>query len=39
MADAKHEWQEEFMEWRERCAPEKFDAQAVTKRMQRELPN
>ena len=39
MADSQHERHEEFMEWRGRFAPEKFDAEVVTKHMQRGLPN
>ena len=39
LADAKHERHEEFMEWQGRFAPEKFDAKAVTKAMQKGLPN
>jgi hypothetical protein len=39
MADPQHERHEEFMEWRGRFAPEKFDAKAVTKAMQKGLPN
>ena len=39
MADPKHEQHEECMEWRGPFDPEKFDAKAVTKRMQRGLPN
>ena len=39
VADPQHERHEEFMEWRGRFAPEKFDAEVVTKHMQRGLPN
>ncbi len=39
MADPKHEQHEECMEWRGPFDPEKFDAQVVTKRMKRGLPN
>ncbi len=39
MADPKHEQHEEFMEWSGRFAPEKFDAKAATKVMQKGLPN
>lgn len=39
LADPKHEQHKEFMEWRGRFAPEKFDAKAATRRMQRGLPN
>jgi hypothetical protein len=39
MADPKHERHEEFMEWGGRFAPEKFDAKAATKAMQKGLPN
>ena len=39
LADPKHERHEEFMEWGGRFAPEKFDAKAVTKAMQKGLPN
>ena len=39
MADPKHEQHEEFMEWSGRFAPEKFDAKAATKAMQKGLPN
>jgi len=39
LADPKHEQHEEFMEWRGRFTPEKFDAKAATKAMQKGLPN
>jgi len=37
--DPKHERHKEFMEWSGAFDPEKCDAQAVTKRMRRGLPN
>ena len=39
MADPEHEEHESFMRWRGPFDPEKFDPQAVTKKMQRGLPN
>lgn len=39
MANPKHKRHKEFMEWSGPFDPEKFDAKAVTKRMQRGLPN
>ena len=39
LADPDHERHEEFMEWSGPFDPEKFDAEAVTKRMRRGLPN
>jgi hypothetical protein len=39
MANPKHEEHESFMEWRGPFDPEKFDAQTVTKRMRRGLPD
>jgi hypothetical protein len=39
MADPDHEHHQEFMACRGPYDAEKFDAQAVTKRMRRGLPN
>ena len=39
MPNPKHEEHESFMEWRGLFDAEKFDAEAVTRRMRRGLPN
>ena len=39
LADPKHEEHESYLEWGGPFDPEKFDAQAATKRMRRGLPN
>jgi hypothetical protein len=39
MADPKHQRHDELLEWRGPFDPEAFDAEAVTKRMRRGLPN
>ena len=39
LADPKHEEHASWMEWRGPFDPEKFDAQAATKRMRKGLPN
>ncbi len=39
IANPEHERHEEFMEWEGHFDPEKFDAQATTKRMQEGVPD